>query len=209
VVSLYLVNPKDLATTSLRLAGWQFEGGVPAEKKYVCLAVPHTSNWDGLLLVTLLQSLHLDMEWMIKDSWVKSPLGPVLRRLGAVAINRGRSTNVVDQMIEQFRTRDRFVLGIPPEGTRSRAEHWRSGFYHIALGAQVPVVPGYLDFGRKRAGLGAPIHLTGDVRADMDRVRAFYAEKKPVAFDPAGFGPIRLREEVAAGSGNALRHSSG
>ena len=135
--------------------------------------------------------------------------GPVLRRLGAVAINRSRSTNVVDQMVEQFRTRDRFVLGIPPEGTRSRAEHWRSGFYHIALGAQVPVVPGYLDFGRKRAGLGAPIHLTGDVHADMDRVRAFYAEKKPVAFDPSSFGPIRLREEVAAGSGDALRHSSG
>jgi len=112
-----------------------------------------------------------------------------------VAINRDRSTNIVQQMIEEFRRRDRFVLGIPPEGTRSRAEHWKSGFYHIALGAQVPVVPGYLDFSRKRAGLGPAIPMTGDVRADMDRIRAFYAEKKPVAFEPASFGPIRLREE--------------
>jgi 1-acyl-sn-glycerol-3-phosphate acyltransferase len=187
----------NLATTSLHLAGWQFEGGLPTEKKYVCLAVPHTSNWDGLLLVTLLQSIGLEMQWMIKDAWVKGPLGPALRRLGAVAINRDQSTSMVQQMIDQFRSRDRFVLGIPPEGTRSRAAHWKSGFYHIALGAQVPVVPGYLDFKRKRAGLGPAITLTGDVRADMDRLRAFYEEKKPVAFAPGSFGPIRLREEPA------------
>jgi 1-acyl-sn-glycerol-3-phosphate acyltransferase len=179
----------NLGTASLLLAGWQFEGEPPAEKKYVALAVPHTSNWDGLLLVTLLQSIGLDMQWMIKDSWVKSPLGPVLRRLGAVPINRARSTNVVEQMIAEFQRRDRFVLGIPPEGTRSRAEHWKSGFYHIALGAHVPVVPGYLDYGRKRAGLGPAITLSGDVRADMNRVRAFYAEKKPTAFRPENFGP--------------------
>lgn len=193
-----VVKPINLAATSLRLTGWQFEGPLPTEEKYVCLAVPHTSNWDALLLVTLLQSIGLEMQWMIKDSWVKSPLGPALRRLGAVAINRDRATNIVQQMIEEFRRRDRFVLGIPPEGTRSRAEHWKSGFYHIAVGAQVPVVPGYLDFSRKRAGLGPAIPMTGDVRADMDRIRAFYAEKKPVAFEPASFGPIRLREESAS-----------
>jgi 1-acyl-sn-glycerol-3-phosphate acyltransferase len=191
------MNINDLAETGLHLAGWQFESALPAEKKYVALAVPHTSNWDGLLLVTLLQSVGLDMEWMIKDSWVKSPLGPVLRRFGAVGINRSRNTNMVDQMIAEMKRRDRFVLGIPPEGTRSRADHWKSGFYHIALGAQVPVVPGYLDYGRKRAGLGPAIPLTGDVRADMDRIRAFYAEKKPVPFAPQSFGPIRLREEPA------------
>ena len=190
------MKPNQLAATSLHLAGWRFEGGVPAEKKYVCLAVPHTSNWDGLLLVAMLQSIGLDMQWMIKDAWVKGPLAPVMRRLGAVAINRDRSTNVVDQMVEQFRVRDQFVLGIPPEGTRSRAEHWKSGFYHIARGANVPVVPGYLDFARKRAGLGPAIPMTGDVVADMDKLRAFYAEKKPVAFDPESFGPIRLREEA-------------
>ena len=191
------MKPNLLASTSLQLAGWQFETGLPPEKKFVCLAVPHTSNWDGLLLVTLLRGIGLDMQWMIKDSWTKSPLGPVLRGLGAVAINRDKSTNMVDQMIEQFRKRDTFALGIPPEGTRARAPHWRSGFYRIALGASVPVVPGYLDFKRKRAGLGPAITMTGDVRADMDKLRAFYAEKNPTAFVPANFGPILLREEAS------------
>jgi 1-acyl-sn-glycerol-3-phosphate acyltransferase len=190
------MNPSRLATVSLRLAGWQFEGDLPPEKKYVALATPHTSNWDGLLLVALARSVGLKLEWMIKDSWVKGPLGPLLRHVGAVPINRTRSTHIVDQMIEQFRQRDEFVLGIPPEGTRARADYWKSGFYHIALGANVPVVPGYLDYARKRAGLGAAIHLTGDVRADMDRLRAFYAEHKPTAHDPTKFGPIRLREEA-------------
>ncbi len=189
------MKPNPLAGLSLRFSGWQYEGDVPPEKKYVALAVPHTSNWDGLLLVAILQSIGLQMEWMVKDSWIKSPIGPVLRRVGAIGINRSKHTNVVDQMVEQFKTRDAFVLGIPPEGTRSRAEHWKSGFYHIARGADVPVVTGYLDFARKRAGLGPAIRMTGDVRADMDKIRAFYSAKDPKPYDPSKFGPIRLREE--------------
>jgi len=175
--------------------GWAFEGPIPTAKKYVLLAVPHTSNWDGLLLVTLTHSIGVRTRWMVKDSWVKGPLGPLVRLTGGVGIDRSRSTNMVDQMIAEFRAREELVLAIPPEGTRARAEHWRSGFYRIALGADVPVVPGYLDFARQRAGLGPEIHLTGRVREDMDRIRGFYAEQAPTAFDPAKFGPIRLREE--------------
>ena len=188
-------KPSRMSALSLRLAGWRYEGPVPREKKYVALAVPHTSNWDALLLVLLSRSVGIEMEWMIKDSWTKGPLGPLLARTGAIGIDRSHATNVVDQMIAEFARRDELVLGIPPEGTRSRAEHWKSGFYHIALGAKVPVVPGYLDFGRKRAGLGPPMMMTGDVHADMDALRAFYAEKNPIAHDPKSFGPIRLREE--------------
>ena len=191
------VKKSRTASLSLRLTGWKFEGEPPPEKKYVALAVPHTSNWDGLLLVALLQSIGLQMEWMIKDSWIKGPLGPSLKKVGAIGIDRKKHTNVVEQMIEQFRTRDELVLGIPPEGTRSRAEHWKSGFYHIALGAKVPVVPGYLDFGRKRAGLGAAVYLTGNVREDMDKLRAFYAKMDPKPYDCSKFGPIRLKEETA------------
>ena len=194
-------KPSRFARRSLQLAGWEFEGEPPPEKKYLFLATPHTSNWDGLLLVMLTASVGLELEWMIKDSWVKSPLGPVLRRLGAVPIDRSRSTNVVEQMIERFRQRDRFVLAIPPEGTRSRAEYWKSGFYHIACGAKVPVVPGYLDFARKRGGLGPAITMTGNPRVDMDAIRAFYEAKRPTPFDPASFGPIRLREEDTPASG--------
>lgn len=189
------LNPRLLTALPLRLAGWQFETDTPREKKYVLLAVPHTSNWDGLLLVLLGTRLGLPMEWMIKDEWTRGHLGPVLRRLGAVGIDRRGAHHVVQQMIDHFAARDELVLVIPPEGTRHRAERWKSGFYHIARGADVPVVPGYLDYGRKRAGMGAPIHLTGDVRADMDRIRAFYAERAPTGLRPADVGPIRLREE--------------
>ncbi|MBI2392296.1 MAG: lysophospholipid acyltransferase family protein [Deltaproteobacteria bacterium] len=190
-----------VASSSLRLAGWRYEGPVRTEKKYVMLALPHTSNWDGLLLVLLTRSIGVHVQWMVKDAWVKGALGPVLRGLGAVGVDRSRKMNLVDQMVEQFRVRDELVLAIPPEGTRSRAEYWRSGFYRIALGADVPVVPGYLDFARKRAGLGPAMRMTGDVRADMDRIRAFYAEKNPTAMFPEKFGPIRLREETTGDYG--------
>ncbi|MBI2388670.1 MAG: 1-acyl-sn-glycerol-3-phosphate acyltransferase [Deltaproteobacteria bacterium] len=122
-----------IVSTSLHLAGWEFEGPVPAEKKYVLLAVPHTSNWDGLLLVLLTRNIGLKVQWMVKNEWTKGPLGPLVRGTGGVGIDRSRNTNMVDQMIEQFRKRDDLVLAIPPEGTRSRAEHWKSGFYRIAL----------------------------------------------------------------------------
>lgn len=184
-----------LATAALRLAGWRFEGELPREKKYVCIAYPHTSNWDGLLMIAFATHLDLRARWMIKAEWTKGPLGSALCALGAVGIDRARSHRVVAQMIDAFAAHESFVLGIPPEGTRARAPRWRSGFYHIALGAGVPVVPAYLDFGRRRLGMGPPIHLTGDVRADMDRVRAYYDSVPLRAYAPAHVGPIRLREE--------------
>lgn len=189
-------NPR-LAKVGLRFSGWKFEGEVPREKKYVFLAVPHTSNWDGLLLIFLAQSVGLEMRWLIKDNWMKGPVGSVLDAVGAVGVNRSRSTGLVDQMVAEFARRDSFVLAIPPEGTRKRADHWKSGFYHIARAANVPLVLGYLDYGRKRGGLGDMITLTGGVRADMDRIRAFYDKLAPKPYDPSKFGPIRLREEEA------------
>jgi len=189
------MNVQKIARRLLRATGWDFEGPVPAVPKCVAIAVPHTSNWDGVLMLAAAAAVGLDMSFMIKDDWLRGPMGPIMRKLGAVGIDRSKANNVVDGMIAELRHRDRLWLVIPPEGTRSRTEHWKSGFYHIARGANVPVVPGYLDFARKRAGLGDPITLTGDVRADMDKIRAFYAGLAPAGFDPDAFGPIRLREE--------------
>jgi 1-acyl-sn-glycerol-3-phosphate acyltransferase len=189
-----IVKP-GLVTRSLHLAGWVFETPKPPEKKYVLLCWPHTSNWDGLLLVTLANSIGLTLEWMVKDSWVKGPLALPMRKLGAVPINRSKSSNMVDQMVEEFARRDELALAIPPEGTRSYAKHWKSGFYRIALGAKVPVVTGYLDYARKRGGLGPAITMTGDVKVDMDAIRAFYAKQNPIARFPEKVGPSRLREE--------------
>ena len=187
-----------LASAALGLSGWRFEGELPREKKYVCIAYPHTSNWDGLLMVAFATRLGLKARWMIKDEWTRPPLGAVLRELGAVGIDRRRAHSVVAQMIAEFERHEEFVLGVPPEGTRARAEHWKSGFYHIALGAHVPVVPAYIDFAGKRAGMGSPMVMTGDVRADMDRIRGFYGSLHLRAYAPENVGPIRLREEDAA-----------
>ena len=178
------MKPNQHVTFALKLAGWEFEGPVPSQKKYVLLAVPHTSNWDGV-----------ELSWMVKDSMARGPMRPLMRQLNAVPIDRSRANNVVQAMADEFARRDRFVLAIPPEGTRSRVEYWKSGFYNIARAANVPVATGYLDFARRRAGIGDPIDLTGNVAADMDRIRAFYLEKKPAPHAPEKFGPMRLKAE--------------
>ena len=197
------MNVQKIARRLLRATGWDFEGPVPDVAKCVAIAVPHTSNWDGVLMLAAAAAVGLDMSFMIKDDWLRGPMGPIMRKLGAVGIDRSKANNVVDGMVAELRHRDRLWLVIPPEGTRSRTEYWKSGFYHIALGAKVPVVTGYLDYGRKVGGLGPPIMMTGEVRADMDKIRAFYAAMAPTAKNPAGFGPIRLREEDEAAPASA------
>lgn len=179
------------------LGGWQFEGELPAVRRAVCLAVPHTANLDGLLLVLLAKSVGMPVSWMVKDVWGRPPMGWIVRAVGGVPIDRSKANGMVDQMAGEMRARDDFHLIIPPEGTRSRVEHWKSGFYRIALAAGVPVVPGYLDYRRKRGGFGPPITLTGAISADMDRLRAYYGDAAPMARFPEKVGPLRLREEDA------------
>lgn len=171
------------------------EGPMPTAPHAVMLAGPHTSNLDGLLLVLTTRSVGMKAYWMVKDTWVKAPMGWLTKRVGAVPIDRKKANGVVGQMVEQFAERDEFLLMVPPEGTRSRAEHWKSGFYQIAITADVPVIPSYLDYRSKRAGFGAPIKLTGDKRADMDLLREFYKDGAAMAHTPDNFGPVRLRDE--------------
>lgn len=178
------------------LGGWRYEGELPAPRKAVCLAVPHTANLDGLLLVLLAHSVGLEISWMVKDVWTRAPVGWLVKGVGGVGIDRSRAHGMVQQMATEFERREELYLVIPPEGTRSRVDHWKSGFYRIARAAGVPVLPGYLDYRRRVGGFGEPIALTGDVRADMDRIRAFYGTGAgAMARHPDLFGPIRLREE--------------
>ena len=135
------------------------------------------------------------VRWMGKHTLFKRPLGVFFRRLGGIPIVRSRPGGVVQQMIEHFGTHESLVLMVPAEGTRARADYWKSGFYHIAWNAKVPVVLSYLDFSRKVGGIGPSIELTGDIRSDMDEIRAFYEDKK--GLHPKNMGAIRLREEDA------------
>ncbi len=186
---------RQIASLYLRARGWRFETEIPKEKKYVICAYPHTSNWDGINLLMSARSVGLAIQWMVKQSLVDGPAGSLLIRLGAVPIDRSKTNNLVDQMIREFESRDQLALVVPPEGTRGKCDYWKSGFYHIARGANVPVVPGYMDFERRAAGLGEPINLTGRVSEDMDRIREFYRAVAPVGCYPDQAGRIRLRGE--------------
>lgn len=185
-----------LGRAFLTAFGWREEGEPPRIPKYVLIAAPHTSNWDFPFTLALSWVTGVRIRWMGKHTLFEGPAGIFFRAVGGVPVVRHEKRNMVQQMIDLLRSEDELVLLVPAEGTRSRRTHWKSGFYHIARGAGVPVVPGYLDYARKRGGFGEPIELTGDVRADMDRIRAFYADK--MGKYPEKFTPPRLREEDEA-----------
>jgi 1-acyl-sn-glycerol-3-phosphate acyltransferase len=182
-----------LGRAYLRLMGWTLEGQKPPLAKYMILAAPHTSNWDVPLMLALSYVLGVRVHWIGKHTLFHFPLGPLMRWLGGVPVDRRARHDAVQQMADAFAARDELCLMITPEGTRGRAEYWKSGFYHIALAAHVPIVLGMLDYRRKVGGLFDMVEATGDVRADMDKIRAFY--RNVVGKYPQDFGPIRLRDE--------------
>lgn len=192
-------NGPRLARAALAaLGGWRYAGPVPTERRAVCLAFPHTDNLDGALLVLLARSVGLSISWMVKDSWGRGAVGAAVRAAGGIPIDRSRPNGMVGQMVDAFAKADELYLFIPPEGTRSYTDYWKSGFYRIALGAKVPVMPAFLDYRTKTGGVGPPFRLTGDVRADMNRLREHYGPAAAaMAKYPAKVGPIRLREEDA------------
>jgi 1-acyl-sn-glycerol-3-phosphate acyltransferase len=176
--------------------GWKAEGRRPSIPKYVLIAAPHTTNWDFPFTIALGKVFDMNIRWMGKHTLFNFPFGWIMRKLGGIPIRRHERGNIVQAMAEDLKNYDELALTVPAEGTRSRVEYWKSGFYHIAVQAGVPIVPGYLDYKLKRGGFGDPIMPTGDIKADMDKIRAFYADK--VGKYPENFGPVRLREEDQA-----------
>lgn len=164
----------------LKLAGWKVEGALPPEAhKCVLIAAPHTSNWD--LPYTLMVSfvLRMDVYWMGKQSIFKPPFSNIMQWLGGIAVNREQSNNLVAASAQAIVKADGMVqLIVPPEGTRSKATYWKTGFYYIALGAKVPIVMAYMDYAQKRAGLGPLFYPSGNIDKDMVEIKAFYAQFK-------------------------------
>lgn len=171
---------RGLSLLILRLKGWKIEGELPpGADKAVLIAAPHTSNWD--LPYTLMTgfALRLNLYWMGKESIFRVPFGAFMRWLGGIAVDRSKSNNLVAASVEAIRAAaGPLQLVVPPEGTRSKTRYWKTGFYHIALGAGVPIVMAYMDYAEKRAGLGPVFHPTGDVERDMESIKAFYAPFK-------------------------------
>ncbi len=177
----------------LKVMGWKAVGGRPDAPKLVALCAPHTSNWDYVIMLAVSWSLGLSLAWLGKDALFKGPLGWFMRRTGGISVDRSAPQGLVGQMVDEFGSRDELVLAIPAEGTRSRSETWKSGFYRISQQADVPYVLAFVDAATKTAGFGPMVTPSGHIEADMDIAREFYADK--VGLKPDLVGPIRLREE--------------
>jgi len=177
----------------LHLFNWRVNGTLPEPRRFVVVAAPHTSNWDFLLAMAAVRALGIRPSILAKQSLFRSPFGWVFRRLGLIPVDRSRPSGVVGQVAAAFAATESLVLVVTPEGTRSRTEGWRSGFYRIALAAGVPIVPVAVDGDRRELRIGGPMWLTGEVTADMDRLRRFFASAGGMR--PDRRGPVRLTEE--------------
>jgi len=177
----------------LRLTGWRLEGLRALPPKAVIVCAPHTSNWDLPYMLAIAWTLGIRVSWVGKHTLFRGPAGWVLRALGGIAIDRRAPQGMVARVAQIFRERDGMLLGVPPEGTRAKVTHWKSGFYHMARAANVPVGLGFLDFARKAGGIGRMLTLTGDFKKDMDEVRAFYKDVRGKY--PAQESPPLLKEE--------------
>ncbi len=159
----------------LRLRGWSVIGEAPKIQRYVIIAAPHTSNWD--FPITLLAGINLGLRinWLGKNTLFRFPFGGIMRALGGIPVDRSKSNNLVESMVKTFREQPRFMPIIPPEATRSNVKRWKTGFYHIAHQAGVPIVCGFLDYKRKIGGLGIIVIPTGNIDADIEIIRTFYS----------------------------------
>lgn len=184
----------------LRILGWQLEGEVPPYPRFVVLGAPHTSNWDLPIVVASAWALGVRMRFLVKSEVFGPATGWFFRAIGGLSVDRSAPQGLVEQLVDAFAATERMALMVPPEGTRGRREGWKSGFYHIALGADVPVLASFADFGRRRSGIAGSVRLSGDVRADMDAIRKLYDGVTPR--HPELMTPIRLAAEGQSSAGS-------
>jgi 1-acyl-sn-glycerol-3-phosphate acyltransferase len=164
-----------LGRTILRLGGWHVAGSLPDLPKLVLIAAPHSSNWDGVWGFAAKLALGFEVRVLGKAQLFWWPLGPVLRRLGVIPIDRSSPQGTVGQAVAMIRASERIWYALAPEGTRKPVERWKSGFWKIAHEAQVPILPAYFHYPERRIGIGPLFHTSGDMAADIAALRAWYA----------------------------------
>ena len=163
-----------LGRALLALLGWRMEGNLPDVPKAVLIVAPHTSNWDFVIGIAAKLALGLHASWLGKHTLFRGPFAGLMRRLGGIPVDRTRPQEVVSQTVSRFAASDQLVLGLSPEGTRKAVARWRSGFYHIANGAAVPIVPVALDWPSHRLIIGPPTQPTGNMANDLPALGAFF-----------------------------------
>lgn len=187
-----------LARALIQLSGWDVTGEIPDGKKFILIGAPHTSNWDFVFMLATSWIFRLKVSFMGKDSLFWGPFGWVMRGLGGIPIDRSSRMGVVDQMVTRFNESEKLVVVVTPGGTRSYSDHWKSGFYWIAFKAQIPLICAFIHYANKRVHLGLSFIPTGDLQADMDRIRDFYKQGQGLHPDQAA--EIRLRDEIGGQS---------
>jgi len=165
-----------LGRMAFRVLGWKMAGEFPKDKQCVAVLAPHTSNWDFVFTVIAMLAIGIKFSWMGKHTLFRWPVGGALRGLGGVSVNRAAAHGVVGEMVHQFKSNPDLILGITPEGTRSKVREWKTGFLSIAKEAKVPVVAIYLDFKNKVLGFGPMFVVSDDIQEDLDKIRDFYSQ---------------------------------
>ena len=185
---------KALAHTVMHLSRWTFAPKFPLPDRCLVIGAPHTSNWDGFYMVMAMWAVERPVSFLVKKNLTDVPvIGSFVKAIGGIPVDREHPGHLVDRIISLAESQDHFVLVITPKGTRSVRPYWKSGFYRIAMEADLPIVPGFIDGARRRYGWGEPMRLTGNRRNDMDKIRDFYSGL--VGIHPENTCVPRLRDE--------------
>lgn len=182
---------------------WKLVTEPAPDRPSVLVGAPHTSNWDFVFMLAIAWELGIDVRWLGKKSLFHGWRGPLMRAVGGIPVDRSDPSRVVAEVVERIHAGEVFSLVVTPDGTRGAHTHWKSGFYRIAREARMPVTLGFVDRDTMATGLGPTVELTGDVSRDMDRIRAFYADKSGAR--PERRVEPRLREEEAPDDGHRTR----
>jgi 1-acyl-sn-glycerol-3-phosphate acyltransferase len=183
----------------LKASGWKLTGDIPADRRFVMIAAPHTSNWDLPMTLAIVFAFRLKVYFLAKHTLFAPPFGLFLRWLGGIPVDRSKANNLVEQAVELFASVTELILVVPPEGTRKQVRYWKSGFYYIANGAQVPIALGFIDYKRKLGGVGGMFIPSGDFDTDLVKIQAFYA-------DITGKNPA-MTSEIVSTSGTQERRN--
>ena len=177
----------------IKLIGWQIDISLPKERKFVLIGAPHTSNWDFPLAMLAFWTVDLKIFWVAKKQMFWGPLHYLFSAMGGIPVDRSSSQGFTQQIANRFAETDEMALTLSPEGTRAKTRYWKSGFYHIANTANVPICLAYINYREKKMGFSEVLYPSGDIDADMKIIAEFYSEMRGKT--PQNQGPVRLKEK--------------